>query len=482
MGSNHQVGRSLSIALLTLGGCVVGRDSETDITASENALIENATKKKQCVADNVIPSWNATAQNSIVAVAAQPIQRAELWTAIMHSAIYDSVNSIGGRHGGYSQLVVTPTKRRPASRAAAAAQAAHDVLVHFLPAQQATFDAALADSLAAIKDGTAKTNGVLIGSEVAAKTLLVHDGVIPTVAYTYGPPNPGVYQATPPAFAPALLPGFAQVRPFVLSSPSQFRPEAPPSLTSATFVNDYNEVTAFGQDISTVRTAAQTETARFYTEHAVAQYQRAFRELAAAKGFTIGENARFFAMANTAIIDSQIATWDAKYNYSFWRPSTAIRAGGGNPVLVADPTWLPLAVTPSHPEYPAAHGSWTNATAEVLKAFFGTSAVTFSLSSTVTGTTHTFTSTDALRTEIISARTYGGMHYRNSTTVGAQLGANVVTTCCSAPSCPGRAIWMTMEMGTKAPVAGRAPYREVTDPRRPTPSGGQDDRKEATLA
>ena len=385
-----------------------------------------ASQPKPCASDNVVLAWNTVAQNSIVTVAAQPIQRAELWVAIMHVAIYDAVNSIGGPNGGYTQFAVTPEKRRPASRAAAAAQAAHDILTHFLPAQQATFDAQLANTLAAVPDGKAETNGRAIGAEVAAGVLAQFDGIIPTVSYTYGPPDCGVYQSTPTNFPPALLPGFAIVKPFSMSSPSQFRPGPPPDLSSDTWMSDYNETKAYGQDTSTVRTPEQTEIGRFYTEHAVAQYQRGFRAFAQAHGFTIGENARFFAMANVAIIDSQIATWDAKYHYSFWRPSTAIRAGGCNPALVADPTWLPLAVTPAHPEYPAAHGSWTNSTAEVLKAWFGTSNVAFMLTSTVTGTTNFYPTTDYLRDQIIDARVYGGMHYRNSGVIGANLGAQVV--------------------------------------------------------
>ncbi|HET9036096.1 MAG TPA: vanadium-dependent haloperoxidase, partial [Myxococcaceae bacterium] len=306
----------------------------------------------------MIPSWNAVAQNALVAVAGLPIQRAELWMTIMHASIYDAVNSIGGPNGGFTQFAVTPKKRRPASSAAAAAQAAHDVLVHFLPAQQASLDAALATSLAAVEDGKAKDNGIIIGAEVAAGMLRLHDGIIPDVTYVYGPPDPGVYQKTPPALAPALLPGFALVTPFTMSSPSQFRAGPPHDLSSPAWISDYNETKAYGQNISSVRSAAQTETGLFYTEHAVAQYSRAFRVLAAANGFTIGQNARFFAMANIGILDSQIACWDSKYSYSFWRPSTAIRAGGGNTSLIADPTWLPLANTPAHPEYPAAHGCW----------------------------------------------------------------------------------------------------------------------------
>jgi hypothetical protein len=374
-------------------------------------------------AGNVVTEWNAIAQDAIVTIGAQPIQRSQLWMTLVHVAIYDAVTSINGE---YERFKVTPAHLRPASRDAAAIAAAHGILVRLLPSQQATLDAARDRSLAAIRDGAKKNNGIAIGEEVASQLLEIHDGVIPTVTYTPGA-GPGVWQPTPPAFANALLPGFAQITPFALASASQFRPGPPPSLSSSVWTRDYNEVMAFGVATGSLRTPEQTEIGRFYTEHAVTQYSRAFRRYAIENGFDVRQTARFFAMANTAILDSQIACWDAKFHYNFWRPVTAIRAGDtdGNPATNPDPAWIGLAVTPAHPEYPAAHGCWTSATATILEDFNGTKAVHFVLDSTVTGTTHVFENTDDLRTEIINARVYGGMHYRNSVEVGARIGEQV---------------------------------------------------------
>jgi PAP2 superfamily len=127
---------------------------------------------------------------------------------------------------------------------------------------------------------------------------------------------------------------------------------------------------------------------------------------------------------HTAILDSQIACWDAKYHYNFWRPVTAIRAGDtdGNAATAPDPEWIGLAITPAHPEYPAAHGCWTSATARILELFNGTDLVHFALDSAVTGTTRVFERTEDLRAEIINARVYGGMHFRNSVETGAVMG------------------------------------------------------------
>jgi hypothetical protein len=385
------------------------------------ASADAVTQRRHC--GNVVTDWNAISQNAIVTVGAQPIQRSQLWITLVHVAIYDAVMSIDGR---YEQFKVTPAHVRPASLEAAAIAAAHGVLVRLLPGQQASLNAERAISLAAIRNGIKKNNGIAIGEEVAQRLLEIHDGVIPTGSYMPGT-GPGVWQPTPPAFAPALLPGFAQVTPFALASASQFRPGPPPALSSQRYADDYNEVKVYGVATGSLRTDEQTETGLFYTEHAVAQYSRAFRRYAIKNGFGILKSARFFAVANTTILDSQIAVWDAKYHYNFWRPVTAIRAGNldDNPATDPDPAWIGIAVTPAHPEYPAAHGGWTGSVARMLELFNGAKIVHFAIDSSVTGTTRVFENTASLRNEIVNARVYGGMHYRFSGETGATLGEKV---------------------------------------------------------
>lgn len=131
------------------------------------------------------------------------------------------------------------------------------------------------------------------------------------------------------------------------------------------------------------------------------------------------------AMLWTGYADAAIGCWNAKFAFSFWRPVTAIQAGGGNPALIVDPTWLPLGTTPSHPEYPAAHGCVTGAVATVLAGYFHTAHITFSVDSLVTNTTHTFTSTDQLASEVEDARIYAGFHYHRSVVQGKLLGKKV---------------------------------------------------------
>jgi hypothetical protein len=179
-----------------------------------------AEAEQEAPIGNVVTDWNAIAQDAIVTRGAQPIQGEKLWMTLVHVAIYDAVMSIDGE---YEQFKVTPDSLRPASRDAAAIAAPHGILVSLLPGQQAAVDAARDNSLNKIADGVEKEYGIAIGGEVASRLLEIHDGVIPTVSYTPGV-GPAVWQPTPPAYANALLPGFAQVRPFALISASQFNP------------------------------------------------------------------------------------------------------------------------------------------------------------------------------------------------------------------------------------------------------------------
>jgi hypothetical protein len=178
-----------------------------------------------------------------------------------------------------------------------------------------------------------------------------------------------------------------------------------------------------------VRTPEQTEIGVFWTEHTSRQYARAFRALAAGRALNTSDTARFFAIMWTAVADSFIGCMNSKYHFSFWRPVTAIENGGidGNSATVADPTWVPLGTTPNHPEYPAAHGCLTGAVAEILKGYFGTPNVTFTVSSTVFSPphAHAFDSTKDLEKEVGAARIYAGFHYHHSVIQGLVLGHHV---------------------------------------------------------
>jgi hypothetical protein len=219
----------------------------------------------------------------------------------------------------------------------------------------------------------------------------------------------------------------SQMRPFAIGSPTQFRPEPPPSLDSDEYSNDYNEVKRMGALNSSDRTPEQTTLGRFFLDPGVPQIARALRQFATETGLSLTDNARLFAQAYVAQADATIAGWDSKYHYGFWRPITAIRAGDtdGNPDTEADPTWTPLTTTPNHPEYLSAHafvdGAWT----ETLRLFFGTKRLHVTMTSTTTGTSMSFSRTDEIVKAVEDARVFAGFHYRTSCIRGAVLGKKV---------------------------------------------------------
>ena len=378
-------------------------------------------------ADAVL-DWNAHAATAIVTVGGQVPPRALIRLAMVHLAVYDAVNAIEGTP--FESYASVPAVDYPASEDAAAATAAHDVLLALFPAQAGDLDAKYAASLAALPDGMAKVNGIAVGQQAASALLSARaqDGRDATVIYVPGT-GPGVWVPTPPAFLAAQAPETPYVQPFTIRSASQFRPEAPFSLTSEEWARDYNEVKAYGPAVGSVRTPEQTDIGRFWSDNPLLQWNRAWRALSMARGLGLAANARYFAMLASASADALIACWDAKYFYNFWRPVSAIRAGDsdGNPDTEPDAAWIGLVVTPNHPEYPAAHGCFSGAATETLRHFFGRD-VSFSIDSTVPGLTHpvrTYGSFSDALMEVLSARIYGGMHYRHSTRVGANVGRQV---------------------------------------------------------
>lgn len=378
-------------------------------------------------AQNVVVQWNGIASKTIVTNGKISPAASSVWFAYVHLAVFDALNTIDHRFQPYLFSTTAPTG---ANQDAAAVAAAHRVLVNYFPLQQVTLDAQFASSLAAISDTSANIlAGVTVG-EASAQTLIAaraNDGLLANVSYT-PPVGPGFWLPTPPAFAPAATPWLGQMVPFTMTSAAQFLPdEGPPALDSQQWIDDYNQVKILGAINSSVRTASQTEIGLFWTEHTGQQYARAFRKLATQRGLSTLDTGRLMAMLWAGFADAGIGCFNAKYSFSFWRPVTAIQAGGGNAALTADTSWLPLGTTPNHPEYPAAHGCVTGAVSTILAAYFGTPNVVFSVDSLVTNTTHTFTRTSDLMHEVEDARIYAGFHYHHSVIQGSVLGRKVAS-------------------------------------------------------
>ena len=376
-------------------------------------------------AQNAVVQWNAISSTTIIKNAQEASVTSGVWLAYVHLAVFDAVNAIDHRFQPY---LFTANPPAGANQDAAAISAAYRVLVAYFPSQQPTLDPQFAASIAAISDTAANISaGITVGKN-AAQALIrarANDGLLANVSYT-PPVGPGFWLPTPPAFGPPLTPWLGRMLPFTMSGAAQFFPdEGPDALGSRQWIDDYNQVMTLGALNSTVRTPQQTEIGLFWTEHTGQQYARAFRNLANQQGLGTSDTARLMAMLWAGYADAGIGCWNAKFTFSFWRPVTAIRAGGGNAALTADPNWTPLASTPSHPEYPAAHGCVTGAVSTILAGYFGTPNLTFSVDSKVTGNTHTFTSTNDLMHEVEAARIYAGFHYHHSVIQGRVLGLKV---------------------------------------------------------
>jgi hypothetical protein len=213
----------------------------------------------------------------------------------------------------------------------------------------------------------------------------------------------------------------------MLNSPDQFRPSPPPDLSSPGYAEQYNEVLAYGRSNSLVRSAEQTITASFWASTPLPQYNLAYQHLAISRNLGALETARLMAMGNMVASDALIGCFDAKYHYLFWRPIFAIPKGDtdDNPKTAADPAFQPLLPTPGHPEYPSAHGCLTAAEAEVFAQFLGTKHINVRIPSTNGTPARYYSSANDLTKEIIDARVWAGIHYRESVVKGASLGRKV---------------------------------------------------------
>ena len=343
-----------------------------------------ATARAAPAGPEAVIAWNAITLRTVITVGQQPPPPSFVYAAYVQAAVYNAVVAI---EGGYQPYKSQLTHQSDASVDTAVATAAHKVLVHYFPLQQAALDTDYSSFMASISDGTAKTEGIDVGNSAADELIALRagDGLNANIGFTMPAPAPGVWQL--PAGVNPLVPWMSQLRPFMLESPDQFRPGPPPDLSSNEWVQEYNEMLQYGRRDSTFRTPEQTTIARFWSSVPLVQYDLTFQQIANARGLGALETARLMAMGNMVAADALIGCFDAKYHYLFWRPAFAIPLGDtdGNPNTVGDPTFVPLLATPGHPEYPSSHGCATSAEAEVFAEFLGTQHINVDIPSTVPG-------------------------------------------------------------------------------------------------
>lgn len=391
----------------------------------------------------VVLDWNHTMIDALE-VALTPPPPAVRIGAIVQASVFDAVNGVTHEYTPFRVATSAPPN---SSAAAAAAGAAHEALLKLFPTQQPALDAALAATLSQLTHDPAGpagvTSGLAWGTQVADDILTwrAGDGISAVLPPYMSSTDPGRWQPTPPLFGPPAFRQFADMTPWVMSSPGQFLPGPTPALTSARYTRDFNEVASIGQDTSSTRSAFDTQTAVFVqSDVPVAIWDRVADDLiAGSHHLGITAAARLLAAENMAMADAVISVWNAKNFFDTWRPVTAIRAADtdGNPATAANSSWSPLLTTPAFQEYPAGHPGVSAAALAVLSRTFGEHTHFTATSATMPGVERHYTSFTAAKKQVVDARVFGGIHFRTAGTVAVRMGnqvARLVTSTAMLPA------------------------------------------------
>lgn len=370
----------------------------------------------------IVIDWNARAYESAFADDQFQTFKGQRAHAMMHLAQHDALNGIERRYYRFLADKHRPDKLAPqADPRAAAAQAAHDVLLSEYPKDAAALDALLSKQLSKVADGVGKDAGRELGRRAAASIVAVRtgDGIVAEGSYTFGT-GAGIYQTTPDWKGFVAAPALGEARPFLLHSGTQFRPGPPPALTSSEYAAALEEVRRSGAKESKVRTADQTAYAVWWMEFAEGSVNRLARKLAADANLDLWETARLFALLDASLIDVYIAVWDSKFHFNHWRPYTALRAAG-------HATWEPLRPTPPTPDYVSAHAAGCAVSFRVLEEFFPRmQSFTMDSNAAPRGMpTRSFAGFRTAAHECGDSRVRLGFHFRYATDAGEHMGRDI---------------------------------------------------------
>jgi hypothetical protein len=357
------------------------------------------------VVDNVLTQWRGHADQCEDGKVRFP-------EAPMHVAMFEAINAITPKYTAY----LKPIEAAPgASVDTAAAAAAHGVLVALCPDQAKLFDGALEDTMKAIADAAARATGAEVGKAAAAAVLAARaDAGAEARDPVFEPPAPGRYAPTMRRIGLTM----AQQRPWILRGPNEVRPAPPPALDSETWTRDLAEVKALGAKKSATRSAAQTDSAKFWAPR---DTRIVLDQLIGRPGRSLVDDARFLALAEMAHSDAYVAMMDGKYHYMLWRPITAIRSMAKDG---KDAVWEGLGETPFHPEYPCGHCLSAAATGAVIAAEFGSAAPPLVLQAEEF-LMRRFDTPREYVDDVSLSRISLGVHYRFSVDVGIAMGTAI---------------------------------------------------------
>ena len=394
---------------------------------------------------NMVTTWNTIALNTIAAeppISSSPNSTA-VFLAMTQGAVYGAVNSLDNQ-GRPPYLVRWSFPL--ASKDAAVAAAAYGVLDATFPDQHDALQAQYAASLASVPDGIGRYFGVQAGQIAAAAMLRQGHDARMAVPCSLGSFVPGVWQPLVDATGAPICDPSAWVKDaktFLIDNSSDFRTAGPYPLDSAAYAADYNEVKALGSVNSTIRTPQQTHLAVFWQSNPGPNYNNLAQRFVSSMSLNTSDSARLFAMIDLNAADAIITAWSNKYASLFWRPLAAIRHGAddGNPATVGDPTWTPLfnpslpasiggvgpaLNTPPYPEHPSGAVSYASSTMHAFQSFFGTDDESFYVtSSRFPGEQLHFDHFSDLLDQIVEARIWAGIHFRNADVQAANLGRQI---------------------------------------------------------
>ena len=395
----------------------------TSFTACQKKVIDaspiNPVTPFPGISNKVILDWNVNAFETMGGFTYQNTLTASRLNAMVHIAMHDALNSIVPVYAKYNNV----SGDNDAHPVAAAATAAHTVLVNHFPEQKAILDERLTATLDTIGNISAREKGIALGTKAGTAILELrkNDGAFQNPVSPLPPSTnmPGIYQTVPP-FDFVFAPFWAKMQPFGLQKPDQFRSSPMPTLSSSEYQKDFNEVKSYGEKNSVLRNTEQTFYAKFWYEFSEIGWNRIARVAAEKEKTDLFTTARLFALLDIALADSYTAGWDSKFHYNFWRPYTAIHFNN-------DINWETLMPTPPVQDYPSTHSILGNAGATVLTAFYGNNYAFGFTSSTSPAPTEVrnFKSFYQAANENADSRVMAGMHFRFATKAGLEMGSKI---------------------------------------------------------